>query len=170
MKNAARYDLVSLQSWLLQEKNDWCVKLPAHLRNKVRVWERERERRKDVYCSLPVVPAAPVNSPTWRKRIEGERESEERRGEEDCDMRGKQRGGESLQVWQRQRSRKGEALGYLGEIGGEEEDRRRDRRDEQARAQQQNRRLGVEGKQRSEWERERKDWVGVGERERERDR
>lgn len=45
----------------------------------------------------------------------------------------------------------------------EEEDWRRDRRDEQARAQQQNRRLGVEGKQgasgrgkeKSEWETER---------------
>lgn len=48
-------------------------------------------------------------------------------------------------------------------VRGEEEDWRRDRRDEQARAQQQNRRLGVEGKQgasgrgkeKSEWETER---------------
>lgn len=63
-------------------------------------------------------------------------------------MRRKQRGGESLQVWQKQGSRRGEeASGFLGERGAEEEDWRRDRRDEQARAQQRKGRLGVEGKQ-----------------------
>lgn len=40
-----------------------------------------------------------------------------------------------------------EASGFLGERGAEEEDWRRDRRDEQARAQQRKGRLGVEGKQ-----------------------
>ena len=78
-------------------------KKPEHLCNKdahlkgARDREREREgERENVFTSpLPVVPAAPVNSPTWRKRAEEEREREEG-GTATRDW--KQRGGESLQV------------------------------------------------------------------------
>ena len=65
-----------------------------------------------------MVPAAPVNSPTCRKRTEEERERERHRGREELrheretNGRGKFAGVTEAEKWE------GEASGYLGERGG----------------------------------------------------
>lgn len=92
-----------VQSWLLQKSDSGCIQTLNKRKKKksqniyvtrMHIWkgleterkgDREKERERTSSLPLPVVPAAPVNSPTWRKRTEEERERE--RGGRDCDMR-----------------------------------------------------------------------------------
>lgn len=63
--------------------------------------EKEGEREETSPLPLPVVPAGPVSSPTWRRRTEEEveRERERERAREGLRHESKaKRGGESLQV------------------------------------------------------------------------
>lgn len=83
--------------------------------------ERESETEETSPLPFPVVPAGPVNSPTWRRRTEEERAREGLRHESEAKGRGKFAGvtvagggGRRQAIWVR-----------------EAEDGRRDRGDEQ---------------------------------------
>lgn len=76
-----------------------------------------------------MVPAGPVNSPTWRKRTEEEREGEREGGT--ATREGSKGEGK---VCRCDRSRRGRRQAIWVREEEEEEDWRRGRRDEQARA------------------------------------
>lgn len=133
---------------------------------------REKEDNERKISGLPVVPAAPVNSPTWRRRTEEERGK--KGGGEDCDMR--ERSGGEGKVCRCDRGsgvggeggerRRRQAITVSEEESEEErkEDWRGGRRDDQARAQQQKQTAGGRrerkqgasgrGEEKTEWERE----------------
>lgn len=83
----------------------------AHLCNTVRVSEREKRERN----AFPVVPAGPVNSPTWRKRTESEKEAKGEGKDCRCDRSWR---GRRQAIWVREEAEEMSRQGYSSKTEG----------------------------------------------------